>query len=615
MGVPRFFIEILKKYKKTHFSDPSFKFQYYFMDYNAFIYKSISLFFNDVKYDEFKQLSMSKRETTLSTFIVNETIKHVNEISPEKLVYIALDGSAPRSKMKLQRYRRYKSVKKKLFIKKIKKMFDLKENASSLWDSSCLSPGTTMMEKISKGLKIASKTNKFIGKNLSIIISDTLIAGEGEHKILDFIKNMKRVISEKICIYSPDADVIILSWQLEGHIYVMQPIDRTKSEHNELYPSSEVKHIIFSIIEYKKSLKEEFHQFKHIKIDNLTKDLTLLTFLIGNDFVKPIFFLKSTNKYSLTTLINIYKKLLYKYIFTNNAYLVTIKNNIPIINEKFLLDIFKKLSHREDFNMKKYYDNIFKRLNKNYEHKKETYEDYISSFEHDKYFCPSHPYYEEKLISTINYNEPHDIWKKKYYSYFFNLDLYNYEEFISYKKLICKMYLKSLSYCLQYYLTGLPSWNWYYPFRISPMPSDIVYFMNDFMKNEKRKQNYIKKNYRRRKNYSAETCCNFIFKKGNSYYPIEQLAMILPPQNAYMLPKSIRCLIENPKSILFSYYPIDFELDKLAGEKFIYSYPLLPSISDHIIRPILQNTFKKFTNSEKSRNTQRNTIFIQQNKN
>jgi len=314
MGVPRFFIELLKKYKDTHFADPNFKFQYYFMDYNAFIYGALTAFFKQTTYEEFEKLTTSKREQLVANFIVEKTIEFVNEIKPEKLLYIAFDGPAPRSKMKLQRDRRYKAVKKEAYFKELETLFKIEEKKpSSLWNSASLSPGTSIMQKIANGLKSAAKKKKFMDGKIIVIVDDTNIPGEGEHKILKFIRYIKD-INDKVCIYSPDADVIILSWQLKGNVYVMQTLDRTKEEHRELYSDKDVKEIIFSITKYRESLKKDFGEFKEIDDMNLSQDLTFLTFFIGNDFVKPIYFMKSTNKYALTTIVNIYKRILKKYI-------------------------------------------------------------------------------------------------------------------------------------------------------------------------------------------------------------------------------------------------------------------------------------------------------------
>jgi len=583
MGVPRFFIELLKKYKDTHFADPNFKFQYYFMDYNAFIYGALTAFFKQTTYEEFEKLTTSKREQLVANFIVEKTIEFVNEIKPEKLLYIAFDGPAPRSKMKLQRDRRYKAVKKEAYFKELETLFKIEEKKpSSLWNSASLSPGTSIMQKIANGLKSAAKKKKFMDGKIIVIVDDTNIPGEGEHKILKFIRYIKD-INDKVCIYSPDADVIILSWQLKGNVYVMQTLDRTKEEHRELYSDKDVKEIIFSITKYRESLKKDFGEFKEIDDMNLSQDLTFLTFFIGNDFVKPIYFMKSTNKYALTTIVNIYKRILKKYINTDRPYLVEIRKNdnesYPLVNQDFMVDIFHELSNMEDSRMKTHHSKVLEKMDKTLEPTEESYESQTAAFEHEPYYLPTNPFSDPDLFKIIDYNEPKNVWNQQYYTYFFGINPENPLEFRNYKRLVCKTYLQSLAYCLRYYLTGLPSWNWYYPFRVAPMPSDILYFMKDMPKN-----------------------LDFNFEMGEPYHPIEQLAMILPPHGIDILPRSIRSLITSENSPLTPYYPIDFEVDKVFGEKFIYSYALLPSFIDEIVRPVLQETFSKFTKTEKERN-------------
>lgn len=622
MGIPRFFIEILKKYRNTHFSDPDFEFHHLFMDYNAFIYPARVEFLKKNSYDDLNKLSVSKREQALANFIVKKTIDFVNEIKPTKLLYLAFDGPAPRSKMKLQRSRRYKGVKIEEYKEKLKKQFNIDEKSpSSLFNSAALSPGTTLMKKIADGLKNAADKNKFMNGKIIVIVNDTHIPGEGEHKILNFIKYIKN-LKEKICVYSPDADMIVLSLQYQGDIYNLREKNPDKDDDVELYPDPNVKYIIFSINKYREALKNEFKEIKNLNEIYLSRDLIFLTFLIGNDFVKPIYFMKSNSRGSFNSILNIYKRLLKKYkVYKTKQYLVQMKtnddveeNNIyPTINKTFLIDILKELSNSEDFKMKNQYNYILKQTSQEITNFKKdiTIEDKIASYEHGMYFLPyfkinnknktktseneyipDNPSYNPELIKMIDYNEPKDVWKNNYYKYFFNITPDNHNEYMKYKKLICKLYLKSLMYCLKYYLTGLPSWNWYYPFRVSPMPSDILYFIHDMPK-------YL----------------DFKFEKGNPYYPIEQLAMILPPQNIDILPKPIRNLIENPISELAPYYPVHFEVDKIAGNKLIYSKALLPPFVDEIVRPVIKDTFKRFTKTEKERNTLKEEYDIYNNEN
>lgn len=584
MGVPRFFIDILKKYKTTHFKHTSdFKFQHLFMDYNAFIYPSVAAFFKQVSYDSFQKLSVNKREQALADFIVERTVEYVNELQPEKLLYIAFDGPAPRSKMKLQRDRRYKGVKGEMFLEELRDIFDIEEkNPASLWDKASLSPGTSMMEKVAKGLLAATKKKRFMEGKIIVIVDDTNIPGEGEHKILKFIRSLKN-LEDKVVVYSPDADMVILALQYQGDIYNIRKKDPLRKEDVELYPAEDVKYIIFSVTKYREALKKEIGDYDEIR---LSRDVIFLTFFIGNDFVKPIYFTKSNMSGSFWNILGIYKRLLHKYKNTAKPYLVEIRDidneQVPFVNQNFLIDIFQDLANMEDRKMKEYYSRLLENMEKKDNAGEElegTFEGRKASFEHDKYYKSTNPFAEPELFKLIDYNKSRSVWVQQYYSYFFNITPDNPREFRNYKRLICKTYLESLSYCLRYYLTGLPSWDWYYPFRVAPMPSDILYFMNEMPKE-----------------------LNFKFEMGKPYYPIEQLTMILPPQSIAILPRPLRNLITGATSPLAPYYPIDFQLDKVAGEKFIYAHALLPSFVDEIVRPAIQDTFSKFTKTEQERN-------------
>lgn len=596
MGIPRFTINLFKKYKNVHFSKPEFVFNHLFMDYNAFIHTVIKQFYKNIEYEDFKKLTVAKREQSFSDFIVKKTIDFVNDVKPDKSLHLAFDGPVPRSKMKLQRLRRYQKVKEETYKTELRKIYNIKDDPSMLVSTTSISPGTTLMQKISNGLKNACKKKKFMNGKISVIIDDTNLPGEGEHKIITFIKNNIKNKEEKICFYSPDADCIVLSLQCDNDIYIMQEYDNEK--HKKLYPSDDVKNIFFSILKYKEILYTEFGD-KNIRNINKIYDYILLTFILGSDFVKPIPFMKSNDNKALPTITNIYNRVYEK---RKNSNLVIKNDNKYSINRDFLIDLFRELSYMEDSSMKRIYNTKLTTRAKDPGEFKEdiTYEDRIKSYQHGFYYLPytvefdtklsidNNPSYNPKLFKTIDYNEPKEIWKQQYYEYFFKLSFDNREEYKNYIKIICEEYLKSLVFSLGYYLNNIPpSWDWYYPFSVSPLPSDILSYIN-----------------------TKSPDINFEFKEGKPYCPIEQLAMIIPPQNASILPKPISSLITDTKSTIYPFFPIDFEVDFLTGDKFIYSYPKLPPFIDEIVRPVIQDTFKKFTKTEKERNKLETEYYI-----
>ena len=62
------------------------------------------------------------------------------------------------------------------------------------FDSNCITPGTEWMAKLSIELDLFVKkqmSENAHWKRLSVIYSDHLTPGEGEHKIMEYIRNMK----------------------------------------------------------------------------------------------------------------------------------------------------------------------------------------------------------------------------------------------------------------------------------------------------------------------------------------------------------------------------------------------------------------------------------------
>lgn len=145
----------------------------------------------------------------------------------------------PKAKMMQQRYRRYKSS------------LENKE-----WDTNAITPGTEFMNQLSRKLQKYSK--KFV---LDVIISDASIAGEGEHKILQYMK--QNPTNEPSCIHGLDADLIMLLLTLkQENLYIY------REEQDEIQA-----HYI-SIDAFKKELEQ-------IPI----KDYIFLCFMAGNDFL------------------------------------------------------------------------------------------------------------------------------------------------------------------------------------------------------------------------------------------------------------------------------------------------------------------------------------------
>lgn len=159
--------------------------------------------------------------------IFKYTDRVVNMVRPRKLLLIAIDGVAPRAKMNQQRSRRFRSAQeakekeedKAELLKMLKSQGGAIENPTvkKAWDSNEITPGTPFMDILAASLRywIAYKLNTDPAwAKMKVIISDSTVPGEGEHKIMNFIRSQRSSPEHdpntRHVIYGLDADLIML---------------------------------------------------------------------------------------------------------------------------------------------------------------------------------------------------------------------------------------------------------------------------------------------------------------------------------------------------------------------------------------------------------------------
>ncbi|KAH7102946.1 exoribonuclease 2, partial [Auriculariales sp. MPI-PUGE-AT-0066] len=158
--------------------------------------------------------------------IFSYTERVVNMVRPRKVLFIAIDGVAPRAKMNQQRSRRFRAaMDAEIAANELQEAILMwqgmgkdYEAGPAPWDSNAITPGTPFMDLLSASVKywVTKKINTDpMWRKLQVIFSDASVPGEGEHKIMDWIRrqrsNQGYDPNTSHVIYGLDADLIMLS--------------------------------------------------------------------------------------------------------------------------------------------------------------------------------------------------------------------------------------------------------------------------------------------------------------------------------------------------------------------------------------------------------------------
>lgn len=554
MGIPTFFRNILKNNRRVIQGAKAgiLEVEDFFMDFNSIIYNEWA----SIPSEDKTTLSEKVLEKRLIQNVVERTIFLVNDIvQPKRLAYLSFDGPAPKAKIVQQRSRRYKSVQSGEYLTSVRERLHLPVPVKS-WDpSSNICPGTSFMHSLSHQLQKAMAKGRFC---CSVTLSDSSNPGEGEHKILPYIRSMQTDPEQKdktVVIYSPDGDMISLGLLThKSKVHILRFID-SQSEH-ELHLKEKGFELLYCSLDmirhdFRRDLSKTYPQ--NVDEQRILMDYNFLLAMVGNDFVPSLPFLKIRSG-GLDLLIDLYNQLRPR--FTD--YLILEKQ---MINVGFLTDLFLELSKLENREMRKEYSMLMKEYEGQTSVRREQKEGFLSEYEiiesryyHMSLFHPQHPLGSlfRPLWNRIQYHQEKHQWKGQYYTYFCGWNVSNTNEYNKGRTEMVQNYLESLIFTLRYYTTGVPSWNWHYRYRVAPIPSDVWTILSKHRFDPNR----------------------IVFERGQPYTPFQQLMMILPKQSLSIIPSSLRELTEKEPWKMF--YPTEFQVDALAGIKYIYSEAILP---------------------------------------
>lgn len=575
MGLPGFFAWILKHYAKEILSSClERRAKYLYIDANCLFHPECFKILEGYPNADLDQLKIYMFQRIVNFLDFLEQM-----VNPTDMMYIAVDGIAPLAKIIQQRKRRYKSELDNFTKNEIKIKYGMNINDS--WSNTSITPGTEFMHDLHKYLIEHYKKKNH--NKLKYIYSSYHTPGEGEHKILQHIKNNTEN-NDDIVIYGLDADLIFLSMASKrSNIYLLReqtlfksiqkPQNKVQLETNstqnfnstispnttssciksECFPNKEndvpfdyinnvSKEMIFVSIKetrnaYNKDIKKRLESFncaKCIREIDFSNDLIFVCFLLGNDFL-PHFPSINIHNEGLDELIESYLKVL----LILKAPLIG--ENIQINNIFFQMMLEDMGKKEEDYFCNKLYISVEKhkrrRCFEDDAYKKELWE--IDNLKKDKVK-------DNLQLGT----DSEDVWRYRYYEYYFKLTgkQENYIEKIS------ELYLDGIKWITQYYFFECIDWKWSYPCHHAPFISDMA--------------KYMQKN---------NIDLNKIEFKNNKHIPMmSQLTSVFPPSCKYYLPESYRCLVSDFNSPIIDMFPKSVQVDTLYKNQLYQCVPFIP---------------------------------------
>ncbi|XP_072217828.1 5'-3' exoribonuclease 2 isoform X2 [Leuresthes tenuis] len=603
-----------------------------------------------------------KNEDEMMVAIFEYIDRLFNIVRPRRVLYMAIDGVAPRAKMNQQRSRRFRASKEGVELTEEKHRMREEiiqrggylppEEIKERFDSNCITPGTEFMDNLAQCLRyyVADRLSNDPGwKNVAVFLSDASVPGEGEHKIMDFIRRQRAQPNHDPnthhCLCGADADLIMLGLathepnftiireefkpnkprpcalcgQMGHDIKDCQGMAREKQgQHDEFadtVPVSEQEFIFIRLCVLREYLARELTMASlpfPFDFERSIDDWVFMCFFVGNDFLPHLPSLE-IREGAIDRLVNIYKDVVHKTggYLTQNGY----------VNLERVELIMQAVGVAEDniFKKRKEDEEHFKRRNKE-KRKRMKAEQQGPAFLTTGQFAPQ---------ALGGRNRPDSVQNARQQAY--DMRMHSSEQ---HNKASAGHSDSSEGKGVKRKAGDSDS---------EPEPEDNVRLWEEGWKKRYYKTKFdvdvTDEDFRKKvvKSYVEGLCwvlryyyqgcaswkwyfpfhyapfaSDFKEIKGmftdfekdtKPFKPLEQLMGVFPAASGNFLPETWRNLMSSPDSSIIDFYPDDFAID-LNGKKYAWQgVALLPFVDERRLRAALADVYPDLTPEELRRNS------------